>query len=362
MPIKTSSAGGPVQKKKKNRSDRAVSILKAAMIIISLLVIIAAISAFLLVQNIRHYANTPVTQNNVARKVVTIPPGSNYDKVTAILAKNRIIQNPWKFKLLGILTNAATQIKAGEYELDGSMTPREIIDILTSGRVCLYKVTIPEGFEMARIAKRLEKTGLCKARDFLAAATDKGLLSSLGLAADSAEGYLFPDTYSFPKDYGARNITKAMIKRFWIFFSSDKKNRARKLGKSIHEIVTIASIIEKETAIDSERPVIASVIYNRLQRNMRLECDPTVIYGIHDFNGNLTRADLKRPGPYNTYLLKGLPPGPICSPGASSLDAALYPAKTDYLYFVATKKGGHVFSKTLSEHNRAVRRYQLKKK
>jgi UPF0755 protein len=181
----------------------------------------------------------------------------------------------------------------------------------------------------------------------------------MGIQAESLEGYLFPDTYYFPRNTPIDRIIQTMLDRFNTVFTPAWADRARGIGLSRHQVVTLASIIEKETGAAGERPLIASVFHNRLARGMRLQSDPTVIYGIEDFDGNLTRAHLETPTPYNTYQVAGLPPGPIASPGRAALEAALFPEETDYLYFVARGDGTHQFSTRLDEHNEAVRRYQL---
>jgi UPF0755 protein len=184
----------------------------------------------------------------------------------------------------------------------------------------------------------------------------------MGITADTLEGYLFPDTYYFPSGLESKSIITAMVKQFRIAFKPEWQTRAEELGMSVHEVVTLASIIEKETGAPEERPLISSVFHNRLKKGMRLETDPTVIYGIPDFDGNIKRRHLNTYTPYNTYKIKGLPPGPIASPGAAALEAALYPAQSKYLYFVSKKDGTHQFSATIKEHNAAVRKYQLRKK
>jgi UPF0755 protein len=183
-------------------------------------------------------------------------------------------------------------------------------------------------------------------------------VSSLGIEADSLEGYLFPDSYLLSKDLKPEDVIEAMVRRFRRVYTSQYSERAKELGFSDHEILTLASMIEKESAIPSEKLLVSGVYHNRLKRNMMLYSCPTVIYGIKDFNGNLTKRDLARYSPYNTYLIRGLPPGPICNPGKEAIEAALYPATTEYLYFVSKNDGSNHFSSTLKEHNIAVWKYQ----
>ena len=195
--------------------------------------------------------------------------------------------------------------------------------------------------------------------DFIQAATDTTRVRQIGLEGETFEGYLFPDTYFFPKEVTIERIISTMVKRFWSVFVPEWQARAKDLGLTVHQVVTLASIIEKETGAPFERPIISSVFHNRLKKKMRLESDPTVIYGIKNFDGNLTRKHLTTPTPYNTYKIRGLPSGPIASPGGASLEAALYPDDTKFIYFVSRKDRTHQFSTNLKQHNRAVQKYQL---
>lgn len=232
---------------------------------------------------------------------------------------------------------------------------------MVEGKVYLHKLTIPEGLNLQQIAALVAQAGFGNEFGFLMAAANISFVQEKGIDAETFEGYLFPDTYYFPGKARPEIIITAMVQRFWTVFTPEWKKRCRELGFSIHEMVTLASIIEKETGAADERPVISSVFHNRLKKRMRLESDPTVIYRIKDFDGNLTRRDLNAPDPYNTYRIRGLPPGPIANPGHESLKAALYPADTPYLYFVSKNDKTHHFSADIEEHNRAVRKYQLRR-
>ena len=222
-----------------------------------------------------------------------------------------------------------------------------------------YKLTIPEGLTITEIAGRIEKAGYCSRQAFIELCNDPQVVASFHIKGKSLEGFLYPDTYFFPGQTDCRTVAEAMVDRFKTVFTEEWRNRAKALGMNVYEVVTLASIIEKETGDASERPVIASVFHNRLKKKMRLESDPTVIYGIKNFDGNIRRIHLRTVTPYNTYQIKGLPAGPIANPGALAIKAALYPAETDYLFFVSKKDTTHYFSKTIKEHNRAVRKYQL---
>ncbi len=290
---------------------------------------------------------------------MVVEPGQSFRSITADLQEKGLLKHPLKFRIIAGYQNVTTKIKAGEYRLSGTMSPTRILEHLSKGKVYMHRVTVPEGWNLREIARKMDKAGLCKKADFIHIATDPDFASKMGIAGQTVEGYLFPETYFFEKSVSAKDIISAMISRFNSVFSDSWKDRASELGFSVHETVTLASIIEKETGVAEERRIISSVFHNRLEKRMRLASDPTVIYGLGDFDGNLTRKDLKTKTPYNTYTNHGLPPGPIANPGRASLEAALYPADTDYLYFVARPDNTHHFSKTLAEHNRAVRKYQL---
>ena len=241
------------------------------------------------------------------------------------------------------------------------MTPRRILATIVEGDVLLHRITIPEGFNLHQIAEAVARAGFGDAESFYEIATDPAVVAAAGFEGQSLEGYLYPDTYSFPKGYSQSSIIDAMTQRFRDAVSDAWRSRAAEMGMSLHEVVTLASIIEKETGDPAERPLIASVFHNRLAKGMRLETDPTVIYGIENFDGNLTRRHLRTPTPYNTYRIRGLPPGPIASPGHAALEAALFPAVSDYLFFVSRNDGTHQFSRNLQDHQEAVRKYQLRR-
>lgn len=307
------------------------------------------------------YAAEPAN-SGVVERVVTVWPGQGFEDVSKMLVESGIITNSLKFKLFALIKGYDKRIKAGEYALSSGMPPARILETMVSGKVCLYRLTIPEGSNLHQIASIIARAGFAPEADFLRAATDRSLVHEMGIEANTFEGYLFPDTYYFPKGVTPQEIIAVMVKRFWSVFTPEWKKRAEELRFSVHQVVTLASMIEKETGADFERPIISSVFHNRLKRKMYLESDPTVIYGIKDFDGNLTRRDLITPTPYNTYKKKGLPPGPIANPGFKAIEAALYPADTDFLYFVSKKDNTHKFSTNLKDHNAAVRKYQVRKR
>ena len=294
--------------------------------------------------------------------VVNVEPGQTFKTTTEILHKKGIINYPVKFNFIARFTGYDKQLKAGEYLLSGSMSPIEILEKLVKGEIILRKLTIPEGYNIDQIADLIAEAGLSGKADFIKAANDEAFAREKGIDGQTFEGYLFPDTYFFPKNVTVEQILTVMVNRFFSVFTPEWKSRAVKLGFTVHQIVTLASIVEKETGAPFERPIISSVFHNRLKRKMRLESDPTVIYGIRSFDGNLTRKHLATPSPFNTYKISGLPPGPIANPGRESLRAALYPQDTEFIYFVSKKDNTHHFSTNLKDHNLAVRKYQLTRK
>jgi UPF0755 protein len=330
-----------------------------AIIAIFLFSIIAILSCLYL--DLQIYANQPAAIET-SEKVVMVLPGQGFKAFAQRLHQDGIIKHPSKFELLARLKGHDKIIKAGEYTLSSAMPPGTILSILVSGKVRLHKFTVPEGYNLKQIAALAAKSGYATDDDFLKAATNADLVHAMEIEAETFEGYLFPDTYNFPKGSSPKMIISTMVKRFWSVFKPEWKNRANTLKLSVHQVVTLASLIEKETGAAFERPLIASVFHNRLKRRMRLESDPTVIYGLKDYNGNLTRKHLSMPTPYNTYTISGLPPGPIASAGVDAIMAALYPADTQFLYFVSKKDGTHQFSTNFKDHNRAVQKYQLRRK
>jgi len=329
------------------------------IILITLFLLFSGLFCFIL--DLFIYADIPASTIDHNEKLIIIKPGQNFKSFSKSLQQDDIIKDLYKFNLFARIKGYDKKIKAGEYLLSAAMPPNKIFHIILSGRVRLYKLTIPEGYNLNQIASNLARAGLGKEEDFLRAALDSSLVHEEGIDAETFEGYLFPETYYFQKDITPEKIISAMVKRFRSVFSPAFKEQAKELGLSIHQTVTLASIIEKETGDPEERSVISSVFHNRLKKKMRLESDPTVIYGIKDFDGNIKKRHLKTSTPYNTYQIHGLPPGPIANPGKKAIEAALFPADTDFLYFVSKKDTTHMFSTNIRDHNRAVRKYQLRR-
>jgi len=320
--------------------------------------ILVVLVTILLSAGFAHYLVRP-SGTGEPDQLFMVREGATLTQVADSLEKRKIISNKTLLLLWGRIAGYSARIKAGEYRLNSDMPPLHVLDILTKGLVITHSVTIPEGFDITQIAQELEKKGLAEGAQFMALATDPDMAGKYGLSAPTLEGYLYPDTYRVSRGQPPLSIIDIMVKRFFDIISP-LGGEVRASGMTLEQIITLASVIEKETGLGEERPIIASVFLNRLKRGMRLESDPTVIYGIRDFNGNLTKKDLAQPTPYNTYVIRGLPPGPIASPGKEAIHAVLFPAKTDYLYFVSKNDGSHQFSRTLAEHRRAVNTYQKK--
>ena len=291
-------------------------------------------------------------------KIVTIPGGATFQQVAGLLEEERLIKNRSAFVLLGKSQAVDRKILPGEYELHAAMPPSEILSKLTAGRVVLHSITIPEGYTISQIADVLGEYRITDQTEFVQLTRDRAFLNKLNISADSLEGYLYPDTYRFARQTPAKDVIKTMVEQLGQVMTTEWQAQADQLHMTMHQVLTLASVIEKETGVGEERPRISSVFHNRLKKNIPLQSDPTVIYGLPNFDGNLRKKDLSHPSPYNTYRWAGLPPGPIASPGSESIHAALFPAESSYLYFVSKNDGTHQFSATLNEHNKAVERYQ----
>ncbi|MCA9472207.1 MAG: endolytic transglycosylase MltG [Nitrospira sp.] len=299
--------------------------------------------------------------NSEHSEIVNIQRGMSLGEVASLLAERRLLANAQWFRIIGTLSRADRKIQPGEYKLHAGLTPKEILERLAEGKVYYHSVTIPEGYTISQIANVLSKKGLVDKTRFVWLTKDPAFIRSLDLNVQTLEGYLFPDTYFFTRTTSEEDIIKTFVIRLWKAFSPTLLNRANEIGMSVQEVLTLASVIEKETGLSTERSMVSGVFHNRLNRNIPLQSDPTVIYAIEDFDGNIRKRDLSIDSPYNTYRVRGLPPGPIANPGEAAIHAALYPTPSDYVYFVSRNDGSHEFSVTLAEHNRAVEKYQKKR-
>ena len=331
-------------------------------VLLGLLLVVAG--AGLLAGHVYVFATSPF--NGKGDSVLTVPEGTSYNRVVG-----RLVESGWlppdqsrEMKVLGRILGVTAGIHAGEYRVTRDMTPMGLLDRLVGGEVIQHRVTLPEGWTVRRFLQRLAGHEALDASALPDGPKDSRLLEMLGLKEQdysSAEGWLFPDTYRFPRSEGAAVILAKSHRRMREILQEEWGRRQEDLAiDRPYQALILASIVEKETAVPEERPMIAGVFMNRLREGMRLQTDPTVIYGLGKaFDGNLQTRHLERRDPYNTYRIRGLPPTPIANPGRKAIRAACNPADTDALYFVARGDGSHVFSETLAEHNRAVRRYQL---
>ena len=305
------------------------------------------------------FVSTEVAPDQPA--VVDVKSGSSFARTASQLEEAGVISDAMPFSLLARWRHVTGQIHAGQYLFESAAKPGEVLDRLVAGDIRKFHVTIPEGFTLRDIAARLATTNIGSAEAFLALCRDSEFLDELGIDVTSLEGYLFPETYTYTSSTTPQQLLQAMVTQLQTELTPELLADARTLDLDRHQLITLASIIQKEAGNVAEMPLISAVFHNRLKAGIPLQADPTVIYGIADFNGNLTRKDLEKTTPYNTYRIKGLPPGPIASPGRSALDAAAHPAESKALFFVSRGDGTHEFSTTLQDHNRAVRRYQLRR-
>jgi UPF0755 protein len=295
---------------------------------------------------------------------VELPPRTSVAEIARRLAAAGVVPDPYVFRLAVYRAGVARRLEAGEYRFAAPATPGDVAGRLARGDVFTRTVTFREGLNIREMAPIFEKSGLGTAEEFRRAASDETRVAAVNPGADSLEGYLFPDTYPLPRRAGASGTVDAMLARFARAFDADLRAAASAAGMSPREAVTLASLVELESAQADERPMISSVFHRRLKIGMPLQCDPTVIYALERagrWDGNIRKADLQIDSPYNTYRYAGLPPGPIASPGRASLQAAVHPADVAYLYFVSKNDGTHAFAATLAEHNKNVQLYQVRR-
>ncbi len=307
---------------------------------------------------LNHYFLDPLDPTDTTAVIFEVSPQKTFRDIAADLELKHFVRNQLVVRVLAKLQGKDTKVMAGEYEFSPSMSPQQILDAMVDGKMILRQITIREGLTMKDIGPLLEAAGIVSKLQFEAALRDAALREELAVPAESFEGYLYPETYRIQRNTPARKVVQILRSQLNKIWSPEWTARLPELELTKHQVLILASIIEKESGNIDEQPLVSSVFHNRLRRGMRLQSDPTVIYGIPDFNGNITKEDLLTKTPYNTYVIPGLPPGPIANPGYNAIKAALYPATTKYLYFVGNGQGKHIFSETLEQHNDAVNTFQ----
>jgi UPF0755 protein len=331
---------------------------RAFLVLVGLVVVGAAgVTAMLYKQT-----SEPFKGYEGSEQFVTIDPGSSTRAIAQRLIDAGIVKNDTTFRAALWRTGRSRSLQAGEFRFDRAMTPAEVIEKIARGDVYNRRITFPEGLTIREMARIYEQQGFGKAAAFVTAARDPGAIRDIDSAATDLEGYLFPETYALPRDATAARLVELMVGRFRQLFTAEMQEAAKALDLTPRQAVTLASLVEKETALPSERPLVAAVYLNRLRIGMGMQADPTVIYALQRagrYDGNLRRDDLQFDSPYNTYRYPGLPPGPIASPGLAALQASVAPAKVEYLYFVSRNDGSHVFARTLAEHNENVHQFQV---
>lgn len=293
---------------------------------------------------------------------VEIPAGAGTNEIGRLLVEAKVVRDPLIFRAGMWWSGRGRTLKAGEYRFARPLSAAEVIDIVARGEVYARRITFPEGLTIVDMSKIYESRGFGPASDFVRAASDRSAIADLDSSAPDLEGYLFPETYALPRGTPVARLIDQMVRNFRAAYSEDLRAQAAAQQLSTREVVTIASLVEKETGKSEERTLVAAVYRNRLRIGMGMQADPTIIYALQKagkYDGNIRRADLRLDSPYNTYRYAGLPPGPIASPGKASLEAALAPADVKHLYFVSRNDGSHVFADTLAEHNQNVRRFQV---
>lgn len=334
---------------------------KAAIALFSVFILViglAALAAYL----VRDFTTRPASAQN-EEVIYEVTLGKGFNGIAKDLQNLGVVTNAEFFTLYARFTGQRSQLKVGEYLLNKQMNPQEVLGVITSGRSIAKPFTVSEGLNIFEIADLYESSGFGTAEEFLKLARDPVFVKSmLGVEADSLEGYLFPETYQMTKFSTTRELLTSMVRRFFVVYKElEPLTKDSKMTR--HQIVTLASIVEKETGANSERGLVASIFHNRILKGMRLQTDPTILYGMAFETGKMPtkigRADILRPTRYNTYVIQSLPPGPISNPGKEALLATLKPSISEYLYFVSRNDGTHVFSKSYEEHNKAVRQFQL---
>jgi UPF0755 protein len=325
-------------------------------------IVLVALAAALQGNELRRRLQEPYKGYDTAEVFVEIPQGAASAEIRRRLVDAGIVSDDFILRAAMWWSGRSRSLQAGEYRFDQPLTPLAVVDKIASGDVYTQRLTFPEGLTIAEMAKVFESRGFGRSQAFIKAATDVALIKDLDAKARDLEGYLFPETYSLPRRADASRVVAMMVDRFRASYDEALRARAEAQQLTTRQVVTLASLIEKETAKADERTLVAAVYRNRIKQGMGMQADPTVVYALMKagkYDGNIRREDLNFDSPYNTYRYPGLPPGPIAAPGRASLEAALSPADVPYLYFVSRNDGSHVFATTLKEHNANVYQYQV---
>jgi len=336
--------------------------VRKPLVLFALIVLFAGGAAVAVLSVLWNQMHAPYKGYGGTEQFVTIAQGAGSVAIGRSLADARVVRDERIFRLALWWSGEGRNLQAGEYRFERPLNALEVIERLKRGDVYARRLTFPEGLTIEEMAKLYEQREFGKARDFIEAANDAERIRDLDPDAADLEGYLFPETYPVPRGTPASKLIDAMVGRFRAVYGDDMRVRATSQGMTTRQLVTLASLVEKETGKPDERPIVAAVYRNRVKIGMPMQADPTIIYALeksHRYDGNIRRADLDLDSPYNTYKFPGLPPGPIASPGKASLEAALNPADVRYLYFVSRNDGSHVFASTLEEHERNVRQFQV---
>jgi UPF0755 protein len=342
---------------------RRVSLMRRVLLALCVLGVVGGLGAAAAAQWAWNRAHEPYRGFDEAERFVEIPPGAGVAEIRRRLVAAGIVRDELSLRIALWSTGRARSLQAGEYRFDQPATPFEVVERLAKGDVYLQRLTFPEGLTRMEMAAIYEERGFGPAKEFLEASSQGALVADLDPAARDLEGYLFPDTYGLPRGTTAGRRVALMLERFRQAYRPALQQAARDQGLSTRQVVTLAALVEEETAQPEERPRVAAVYRNRLQRGMAMQADPTIVYALRlagRYDGNIRKVDLELDSPYNTYRHSGLPPGPIAAPGLASIEAALMPAPVPYLYFVSRNDGTHVFSETLTQHNANVAEYQVR--
>ena len=336
--------------------------VRKLLIALVALLILAGVGAGLAANRFVQRVETPYRGYPGTEVFIDVERGDSSQAIAGRLASTGIVPDEWTFRLAVWRSGRARELQAGEYQFTAPLSPMQVVDKIARGQVYLRTITFPEGLTVGEMAGIFEERGFGAREAFMAQAQRVELIGDLDPDANDLEGYLFPETYSLPRDATAEDLVEAMVSQFLQSFDESLRDEAVRQERTVREVVTLASLIQKETGRAGEHDLVSAVYNNRLRIGMALQCDPTVIYALELdglYDGNLTRDNLQHDSPYNTYRYPGLPPGPIAAPGRETLAAALHPADVSYLYFVSRNDGSHEFANTLRDHNRNVQRYQV---